>query len=362
MGLGTSLSIEWNHSKIQAKRVASWSAEPVPFGTFEPAKSKDGWGWQGLAAPLGPSIEWNHIVPVGTQPKRQNPSKIQAKRVAIWSAEPVPCGTFEPAKSKDGWGCEGLAAPLGTSPSIEWNHSTGEHATQTAEPSKIQAKRVPFDRQSRCRIWQICMEALHGHSQYDWFGPADVQWWFTSNREIGRIDVHAPDRRDAFVGHGSKHGCQEGAREAMHGWTDSIDKAIAGQKTTKHARAGPRCGAGRGASWQEVDASRFPCASPSGKAEGSADKYLKDINLYGCWTHLNIAVPSWIPVPWCGGRLLPLIGLPRGNDLRLVPEATTVRFPGAVRALWSWAPMSIHCGHCCDSHPKMKLMLMIFQV
>ena len=43
-------------------------------------------------------------VPVGTQPKRQNPSKIQAKRVAIWSAEPVPFGTFEPAKSKDRWG------------------------------------------------------------------------------------------------------------------------------------------------------------------------------------------------------------------------------------------------------------------
>ena len=201
-----------NPSRIQAKRVALWSAEPVPFGTFEPAKSKDGWGCKGLAAPLGtsPSIEWYHStgghaaetagpqqdsgptachlvgraavtgehaaetaepqqdsnglpfgrqsrcrlapsnplkakmdgaakawqhhwalaqatsgtkVPVGTQPKRQNPSKIQAKRVAIWSAEPVPFGTFEPAKSKDGWGCEGLAAPLG--PSIEWNHSTG---------------------------------------------------------------------------------------------------------------------------------------------------------------------------------------------------------------------------------------------
>ena len=89
-------------SRIQAQRRAIWSAEPLS--------------------------------PVSTQPKRQNPSKIQAKRVAIWSAEPVPFGTFEPAKSKDGWGCEGLAAPLG--PSIEWNHSTGGHAAETAEPQQ----------------------------------------------------------------------------------------------------------------------------------------------------------------------------------------------------------------------------------
>ena len=99
----------------------------------------------------GAAKAWQHhwaqassgtIVPVGTQPKRQNPSKIQAKRVASWSAEPVPFGTFEPAKSKDGWGCEGLAAPLG--PSIEWNHSTGGHAAETAEPQQ--------DWQSRCRL------------------------------------------------------------------------------------------------------------------------------------------------------------------------------------------------------------------
>ena len=51
----------------------------------------------------GAAKAWQHhwaqassgtIVTVGTQPKRQNPSKIQAKRVAIWSAEPVPFGTF----------------------------------------------------------------------------------------------------------------------------------------------------------------------------------------------------------------------------------------------------------------------------
>ena len=169
MGLGTSPSIEWNHSKTRFRpnglpfgrqsrcRLApsnplkakmdgagwGWKAwqhhwelaqassgtkvpvgtqpkrqNPSRIGTFEPAKSKDGWGWKA----------WQHhwalaqassgtIVPVGTQPKRQNPSKIQAKRVAIWSAEPVPFGTFEPAKSKeskDRWGWALAQASSGT--------------------------------------------------------------------------------------------------------------------------------------------------------------------------------------------------------------------------------------------------------
>ena len=145
MGLGTSPSIEWNHSKTRFRlnglpvgrqsrcrwelaQASSGTKVPVGtqpkrqnpsrIGTFEPAKSKDGWGWKA----------WQHhwalaqassgtIVPVGTQPKRQNPSKIQAKRVAIWSAEPVPFGTFEPAKSKeskDRWGWALAQASSGT--------------------------------------------------------------------------------------------------------------------------------------------------------------------------------------------------------------------------------------------------------
>ena len=47
---------------------------------------------------------------VGTHPKQQHPSRIQAQRVATWSAEPVPFSTFEPAKNKGGWvGLEALA-------------------------------------------------------------------------------------------------------------------------------------------------------------------------------------------------------------------------------------------------------------
>ena len=40
---------------------------------------------------------------VSTHAKRQNPSRIQAQRVPTWSAEPLPFGTFEPAKNKAGW-------------------------------------------------------------------------------------------------------------------------------------------------------------------------------------------------------------------------------------------------------------------
>ena len=40
--------------------------------------------------------------PVSTHPKQGNPSKIRAQRVATWLAEPLPFGTFEPPKSKGG--------------------------------------------------------------------------------------------------------------------------------------------------------------------------------------------------------------------------------------------------------------------
>ena len=99
-----------NPSRIQAQRVATWSAEPVPFSTFEPAKSKG--GWVGLEALAG--IGWVDVTALGSivghQPLQRHVSRIQAQRVATWSAEPVPFSTFEPAKSKGGWvGLEALA-------------------------------------------------------------------------------------------------------------------------------------------------------------------------------------------------------------------------------------------------------------
>ena len=62
---------------------------------------------------------------------------------------------------------------------------------------------------------------------------------------------------------------------------------------------------------------------------------LMDINLWVLNSRQPIPVGFLCPLV----QLLPFVG-PRGNDLRLVPEATTVRFPGAVRALCSWAPTS----------------------
>ena len=110
-----------NPSKIHAHRVATWSAEPLLFGTFEPAKSKGGRvrqealasGRHWLGGRNGP--EQNRAAsaipkarhspqrsPVSTHPKQGNPSKIHAHRVATRSAEPLPFGTFEPPKSKGG--------------------------------------------------------------------------------------------------------------------------------------------------------------------------------------------------------------------------------------------------------------------
>ena len=88
---------------------------------------------------------------VGTHPKRQNPSRIQAQRVATWSAEPVPFSTFEPAKSKGGWvGLEALAgigwvdvtalgSIVGHQPlqrHVTAASPAGEHASETAEPQQ----------------------------------------------------------------------------------------------------------------------------------------------------------------------------------------------------------------------------------
>ena len=41
--------------------------------------------------------------PVSTHPKQGNPSKIQGSPVATWTAEPLQFSTFEPPKSKGGW-------------------------------------------------------------------------------------------------------------------------------------------------------------------------------------------------------------------------------------------------------------------
>ena len=222
-----------NPSRIQAQRVATWSAEPVPFSTFEPAKSKGGWvglealagiGWvdvTALGSIVGHQPLQRHVTAaspacifhlVGTHPKQQNPSRIQAQRVATWSAEPVPFSTFEPAKSKGGWvGLEALAGigwvdvtalgsivghqPLqrhvtAASPACIF-HLVGTHPKQQ-NPSRIQAQRVatwsaepvPFStfEPAKSKGGWVGLEALAG------IGWVDVT-------ALGSIVAHQPLQR-----------------------------------------------------------------------------------------------------------------------------------------------------------------------
>ena len=79
-----------------------------------PLKAKvDGWGWTHASETAEPQQDsgptgchWVSRAPAGTHAKRQNPSRIQAQRVAIGSAEPVPFGApSNLLKAKvDGWG------------------------------------------------------------------------------------------------------------------------------------------------------------------------------------------------------------------------------------------------------------------
>ena len=72
---------------------------------------------------------------MSTHPKQRNASKIQAHRVATWSAEPLPFGTFEPAKSKGGWvGQEAFAD------SRDWlggRNGPGQHRAKAAIPINL---------------------------------------------------------------------------------------------------------------------------------------------------------------------------------------------------------------------------------
>ena len=108
-----------NPNKIHAHRVATRSAEPLPFGTFAPTKSKGGRlkqealasGRHWLGGRNGP--EQNRaasaIPKARHSPQRHRCARIRNRKtparfgpngVATWLAEPLPFGTFEPFKSK----------------------------------------------------------------------------------------------------------------------------------------------------------------------------------------------------------------------------------------------------------------------
>ena len=111
-----------------------------------------------------------HSAPVSTHPKQGNPSKIHADRVATRSAEPLPFGTFEPPKSKGGrlkqealasgrhWlgGRNGLEQHRAASAIPKARHSPQRHRwariRNRETPARFGPNGLPLGRQSRCRL------------------------------------------------------------------------------------------------------------------------------------------------------------------------------------------------------------------
>ena len=109
-----------NPSKIRAQRVATWLAEPLPFGTFEPPKSKGGRVKQGALASsrhwLGERNGPEQHRAASAVPKarhspqrhpwarirnRQTPARFTPTGLPL-GRQPLPFGTFAPTKSKGG--------------------------------------------------------------------------------------------------------------------------------------------------------------------------------------------------------------------------------------------------------------------
>ena len=83
--------------------------------------------------------------PVATHPKRQNPSRIQAQRVAIWSTEPVPFGHLR-TRSKQRWMDGAGRCGLGEF-SIRW-----ARIRNSRTPAGFRPNGLPLGQQSQCRL------------------------------------------------------------------------------------------------------------------------------------------------------------------------------------------------------------------
>ena len=111
-----------NPSKIRAQRVATWLAEPLPFGTFEPPKSKGGRVKQEA---LASSRHWlgerngaeQHRAASAIPKARHSPQRHPWARIRNRES------TFEPPKTKGGW--------VRQKALIDWQ--AGEHASETAK-------------------------------------------------------------------------------------------------------------------------------------------------------------------------------------------------------------------------------------
>ena len=111
-----------NPSRIQAQRVAIGSAEPVPFGHLR-TRSKQRWMDGAGRCGLGEfSIRWARIR------NSRTAAGFRPNGLPLGQQSRCRLGTFEPAKSKGGW--MGLDA-------VAWvNFPSGDHASETAEPQQ----------------------------------------------------------------------------------------------------------------------------------------------------------------------------------------------------------------------------------
>ena len=123
---------QWARLRDSSRTPAGFRPNGLPLGqqsrcrlgTFEPAQSKGGWT---------------------THPERQNPSRMQAQRVAIGSAEPVPFGHLR-TRSKQRWMDGAGRCGLGEF-SIRW-----ARIRNSRTPAGFRPNGLPLGQQSRCRL------------------------------------------------------------------------------------------------------------------------------------------------------------------------------------------------------------------
>ena len=125
---------------------------------------------------------------MGTHAKQQNPSRIQAQRVAIGSAEPVPFGHLR-TRSKQRWMVAiGSAEPvpfghLRTRSKQRWMDGAGRSALiefsirwarmrNSRTPAGFRPNGLPLGQQSRCRLGTF----EPAQSKGGWMGLDAVAW------------------------------------------------------------------------------------------------------------------------------------------------------------------------------------------
>ena len=137
-----------NPSRIQAQRVGIGSAEPVPFGHLR-TRSKQRWMDGAGRCGLGEfSIRWARMR------NGRTPAGFRPNGLPLGQQSRCRLGTFEPAKSKGGW--MGLDARI----------------RNGRTPAGFRPNGLPFGRQSWCRLGTF----EPAQSKGGWMGLDAVAW------------------------------------------------------------------------------------------------------------------------------------------------------------------------------------------